>query len=143
MSTTTPFYKNGINFTCTGCGACCKTHGENAYVYLSDIDVENTARFLKMERIDFLNSYCASDEDGNIYLRMIEESCCFLDSRNQCRIYEVRPMQCRTWPFWSENIKSRTAWKTMVQSCCPGVKNGRLHSKQEIEKTAKKRDDWY
>ena len=24
--------------------------------------------------------------------------------RKTCSIYPVRPLQCRTWPFWPENL---------------------------------------
>ena len=34
------WFDDGLRFNCKGCGACCKTHGEYAYVFLSDWDVE-------------------------------------------------------------------------------------------------------
>jgi Fe-S-cluster containining protein len=52
-------------------------------------------------------------------------------------------MQCRTWPFWTENIKSLKAWEESVENFCPGVNNGKLHTAKSIKKSAEKRDEWY
>ena len=27
-----------------------------------------------------------------------------------CTVYPVRPLQCRTWPFWPENLSSKQSW---------------------------------
>ena len=39
--------------------------------------------------------------------------CVFLQSsrgKRGCAIYSVRPLQCRTWPFWSSNIDTPEDW---------------------------------
>ncbi len=60
------------------------------------------------------------------------------DSR--CAVYDARPWQCRTWPFWPENM-NETVWEREVASYCPGVGKGRLYSAEEIKLIiAKKRD---
>jgi Fe-S-cluster containining protein len=48
-----------------------------------------------------------------------------------CAIYSVRPMQCRTWPFWKFNLSGPKAWSFAAQRC-PGVNRGRLHSLEDI-----------
>jgi hypothetical protein len=53
-----------------------------------------------------------------------------------CGIYEARPTQCRTWPFWPE-IMDAKAWKKDVVEFCPGVGKGALISGDEIEKILK------
>ena len=42
----------------------------------------------------------------------VQSTCCvFLDQEtNYCRIYEARPVQCRTYPFWPSILKSQEAW---------------------------------
>ncbi len=47
-------------------------------------------------------------------------------------MYQHRPLQCRSYPFWSGNLTSRDTWERLKLSC-PGVGRGRLHSKREIE----------
>lgn len=136
------WYDNGLCFECKACGECCRTHGEYAFVYLSDVDVSRISAYLNMTRLDFLNAYCASDADGDVYLAELKGDCSFLEKGNLCRIYPVRPKQCDTWPFWKENLK-KSIWEGPVAACCPGIGRGRRYSKEEIEALAEERADWY
>ena len=138
----TRWYGTGLRFECIGCGDCCKTHGEYAFVYLSDTDVDRISEFLKMSRIDFLNAYCSSDSDGDIHLSELCGDCSFLEEGVRCRIYPVRPKQCATWPFWRENLK-KSIWEGPVSACCPGIGRGSLVSADEIDAVADERRDWY
>eukprot|EP00613_Pedinella_sp_CCMP2098_P066871 CAMPEP_0171980084 /NCGR_PEP_ID=MMETSP0993-20121228/259757_1 /TAXON_ID=483369 /ORGANISM="non described non described, Strain CCMP2098" /LENGTH=393 /DNA_ID=CAMNT_0012632261 /DNA_START=51 /DNA_END=1232 /DNA_ORIENTATION=- len=36
--------------------------------------------------------------------------CVFLDPLGKCSIYEVRPLQCRTYPFWPSLLEDAEAW---------------------------------
>ena len=38
-------------------------------------------------------------------------ACVFFRKGVGCTLYEHRPRQCRTWPFWDSNLKSPRAWK--------------------------------
>jgi hypothetical protein len=61
--------------------------------------------------------------------------CIFLEEhegKRICSVYPVRPVQCRTWPFWSDNLKSPAAWETSSQKC-PGMNNGKHYSYVQIE----------
>lgn len=136
------WFKDGLRFECTGCGECCRTHGEYAYVYLSRRDVAAAAEFLGMTQVDFLNAYCAADEGDDVYLADTTGDCAFLDERGRCRIYPVRPKQCETWPFWSENMSQHT-FEGPVSSCCEGVGRGRLYPQAEIKSICRARDRWY
>ena len=50
-----------------------------------------------------------------------------------CRVYRARPVQCRTWPFWSNNIDLPNSWKKTAEFCkgCDNPK-GRLYTVDEI-----------
>lgn len=56
--------------------------------------------------------------------------CVLLDRESQpgkalCRVYQARPAQCRTWPFWQRNLVSRDAWeRAAAQTPCPGMGHG-------------------
>ena len=53
--------------------------------------------------------------------------CVFFDGQTRkCTVYEARPRQCRTWPFWDSNLKSPDDWKHTC-SVCPGSGKGQLH----------------
>ncbi|XZE47000.1 YkgJ family cysteine cluster protein [Pirellulaceae bacterium SH467] len=60
--------------------------------------------------------------------------CIFLEPETRrCSVYESRPSQCRTWPFWESNIATPRDWKEISKNC-PGCNRGRLYSIEEIRK---------
>jgi len=54
--------------------------------------------------------------------------CVFLrrDERGKalCSVYKARPHQCRTWPYWPENLRSEKAWLRAAQHC-EGMRGGK------------------
>ena len=62
---------------------------------------------------------------------------CIYLSEKKCTVYEARPTQCRTWPFWPENMNAKR-WNDNIQSFCPGVGKGKLHSAEFIGKQIEK-----
>jgi Fe-S-cluster containining protein len=64
--------------------------------------------------------------------------CTFLDrqtmpGRAVCSIYEDRPTQCRTWPFWPENIRTSRDWNAARRRTpCPGMGQGRIVPLEQI-----------
>jgi len=86
---------------------------------------------LDIPRKEFMKSYC-SKLDGNLILRFRDKVCPFYENE-ACAIYNVRPVQCRAWPFWEENLDEWT-WYEEVGAICPGLDRGRLYSASEIEK---------
>lgn len=136
-----PWYQNGLRFSCTRCGNCCRNHGDYTYVYLTDKDVSAIALHLGLTETEFLQTYCQS-EGGWVSLRMDAPACPFLGEGNACGIYPVRPKQCATWPFWKENLR-RATWEGEVKADCPGIGRGELHSREEIERIAGETAEWY
>jgi len=65
------------------------------------------------------------------------KDCIFLTDiglgRRGCAIYPVRPLQCCTWPFWTENLRSIYTWEKAAAKC-PGINHGPLWSFEEIER---------
>jgi Fe-S-cluster containining protein len=125
------WYAEGLQFTCVkDCTHCCVTHGDHAYVYLEQDDIRRLADHLGLLSWEFLERYTFR-EDGYVMLRMDEPECLFL-GENGCTVYEARPVQCRTFPFWKENLKSRTLWKKAAEFC-PGIGQGPTHSRERIQ----------
>jgi Fe-S-cluster containining protein len=59
--------------------------------------------------------------------------CVFFDSETRkCRVYEARPRQCRSWPFWDSNLRTPEAWTETCQ-ICPGSGKGQLYQIDQIE----------
>lgn len=125
-----PFWKEGIRFECQGTGRCCTSRGAYGFVYLTLADRRRLARHLGVATAQFTRRYCDKTE-GWVHLKAPERDCRFLEGRS-CSVYEARPTQCRTWPFWPENMKAR-AWAREVVAFCPGVGRGRLYAASEIE----------
>ena len=132
-----PFYENGLKFECQGSGNCCSSRGSYGYVYLTKKDRKNIAELLQITTTAFTKTYCKKVED--IYCLKedyypegtLNPDCQFLNN-NKCKIYKARPTQCRTWPFWPENMNPR-AWNKNVVNFCPGVDKGKIISKKQIE----------
>ena len=136
---TRPWYREGLRFECQpDCGACCINHGNYAYVYLEDEEVEGLADSLDLKRDEFLARYTSLD-DGLVILRMDEPACPFLDGL-RCGVYPVRPTQCRTFPFWHENLRSRHRWSRLGEFC-PGIDRGEVHPLRIIREHLAAHDD--
>ncbi len=119
----------GIRFECQGTGNCCTSRGEYGYVYLSADDAKRMAKVIGVGLREFKREYCELT-DGNLHLKNPDQDCRFVkDAR--CMVYEGRPTQCRTWPFWPENMNAKS-WSKDVKSFCPGVGKGKLYSEKEI-----------
>lgn len=121
------FFDHGIRFECQRCGVCC--NGDPGVVYVDDREITEIAGFVDIPREVFverclylLKTSCAIKETN-------DGRCIFYE--NGCAIYPVRPLQCRTFPFWFQNMRSRYAFKAGT-AFCPGIGKGPLHSKEAI-----------
>lgn len=127
------WWDKGVKFQCQGSGKCCTSHGEFGYVFLTLEDRRRIAAHLKIRTSEFTKKYC--QKSGTVW-HLIESpgqpDCLFLKNK-ACSIYESRPTQCRTWPFWPE-VMSPKSWAKDVVNFCPGVGKGPLIKKEEIEK---------
>lgn len=127
------FYAEGLRFECQGSGKCCTSRGTYGFVYFDAEDRRRMARALKIPTREFTQKYCQRT-GGHWHLKDPKSDCVFLDGK-RCGAYEGRPKQCRTWPFWPENLNART-WNGEIASFCPGVGKGRLYSAEEILRIA-------
>jgi len=134
-----PWYRDGLRFECTQCGGCCKAHGDYDRVYVDDDEAVAIAELLgiSLEEFEEHHAVFESDSDGDRdrYLRFVDGACPFLKGTS-CKVYDARPIQCRTWPFWPENLK-RKVWNNEVAPFTPGVGRGRLYKRAEIDDIAR------
>ena len=113
------WWKEGLPFACTMCGKCCHARGEVAQVYVNRAEREALADHLGLGRKEFDRRYTRRDETGHRTLSFRDGACVFLEGAS-CRVHEAKPVQCRTWPFWAENLESPAAWQEAVLDFCPG-----------------------
>jgi len=110
-----PWFQEGLRFKCTGCGKCCT--GSPGYVFVSASDLEALAQHLQMPKEEFLKQY-THNVDG--YFSLIDaadtQACIFL-KEEKCSVYEARPIQCRTFPWWLHNLRSPKEWQETAKRC--------------------------
>ena len=126
--------EKGIRFECQGSGNCCVSRGTYGFVYLSKKDIKKLSIGFKTTEKNFVKNYCQKT-DGFIHLKELKKNngnCIFLKD-NKCTVYKSRPIQCRTWPFWPENMNTKT-WNNDIAKNCPGVGKGKVKTKKEILK---------
>ena len=117
--------EEGFDFTfnpdaCSTCqGKCCT--GESGYIYVTKSEIYNIAELLELDVQTFVKNYLFK----KMYKYSIKEQkyndsyeCVFYDRvSNGCKIYDARPNQCKTFPFWDY-------YKTRVDELkleCPGI----------------------
>jgi len=123
------WYREGLRFSCTQCGRCCT--GAPGYVWVTQREVEALRAFLRTTPEDFARRYLRKVGPRASLIEKPNGDCIFYD--RGCTVYPARPDQCRTFPFWSENLKSRSAWDAAADDC-PGMGSGRLYSAAEIRR---------
>jgi len=120
------FEKKGYDYkfdpsACEACGGHCCT-GKSGYIWTKYPEIKKMASFVNLSVEDF----------ATMYLRKIKHrysltekqlaadnfACVFFDeTMKRCSIYPVRPLQCRTFPFW-EQFKND---EEEVRKECPGI----------------------
>lgn len=109
------WFEGGLKFKCTGCGKCCT--GSSGYVYLSQLDLERLAGFFKQPVGAFVRTSTQMVNGRRALInRRHSTDCVFLAGRT-CTVYDARPVQCRTYPWWSGNLLDPEAWQEAAQVC--------------------------
>lgn len=109
------WYKDGLKFHCTGCGKCCT--GQPGFAWVTLDEIEAIAAYLGLTIDQFarrhlreINGQYALKEHVDTY------ACTFLDGK-ACRIYPVRPKQCKTFPWWVQNLETKEDWDEAARYC--------------------------
>ena len=120
-SRTKPFFvTRPVRFQCTGCGRCCFGDPETHYIELLRGERQRISKHLGISEQEFSQQYTC--DDG---IRINAQGrCMFLNEQQQCDIYQVRPLQCRTYPYWPEIMHRRSCWEAEA-SRCEGIDRGK------------------
>ena len=114
-------YKFGFDESaCLSCeGRCCS--GESGYIWINISEMKKIAQSLELEFDEFTSKYIK--KVGYKYSLVEKKNgdsfeCIFFDSKlKRCNIYDVRPVQCKSFPFWD-------SFKTNIDEVvkeCPGI----------------------
>jgi Fe-S-cluster containining protein len=103
-------------------------------VFLSPGDLRRLAASLAMPESSFIQVYCRWIREGEREHLSLKERANFdcIFWKEGCTVYQVRPLQCRTFPFWPRNLDSPEDWERVSREC-PGAGRGDLHEAKEIE----------
>ena len=110
-----PWYANGLRFECTGCGKCCT--GAPGYTWVNAEEIQNIADFLQLTVDEFSKKYLRRVKGRLSLLELPKTYDCIFLKDNKCQIYSVRPTQCRTYPWWPQNLKSEKDWEAAARFC--------------------------
>ena len=124
------WYDKGLMFSCKQCGGCCT--GDPGYVWISPEEIKQMSSFAGMPQEGFTRKYLRRAR-SKLSLKEKANGDCVLYKKNRCFVYSARPLQCRTYPFWRECLESEDSWNT-YRITCPGMGQGRLYSREEIER---------
>lgn len=120
-----------FTFDCNACAACggkCCT-GESGYIFCSIGEMQKISEFLGLSFNEFTQKYV---KKVGYKFSLIEKkyldgyACIFFDSETKkCNIYDVRPKQCKTFPFW-DIYKDKERLQELLQQCI-GIKLDETH----------------
>lgn len=136
-----PWYKEGLRFKCTECGKCCT--GAPGYVWITEQEMQGMADALNISVTDFKRKYTRMrDNRYSLIERKVnanEYACIFLKDK-QCQLYLHRPIQCRTFPWWAENLTSEASWKRAAEDCEGINDEAPLHPYEQIIQMVRKKE---
>lgn len=126
-----PWYAEGLRFECTGCGDCCT--GDPGYVWVTEAEIDKLATAVDMDSDTFADTYVRKIGARFSLREFPNGDCVFFDSeKRSCTVYEARPTQCKTWPFWDSNLETPEDWHRTCEEC-PGSGTGPLVQLESIE----------
>lgn len=112
-----PLYRcRPLHFSCTQCGACCRGGGDY-HVFVDRGEAREICGYLGLSWPWFRRRYLART-DGELVLQSGSDGrCVFLGSDGRCSVYDARPRQCRTYPFWPEVVATERSWRREARRC--------------------------
>lgn len=133
-----PWYEDGLQFECTACGKCCS--GEPGFVWVNAAEVADMAQAMQLSDQEFRDRFIRQIGRRSSLKEYPDGDCILLDPQTRhCLVYKARPIQCRTWPFWTSNLRTPEDWQETCQ-VCPGAGTGKLYSLEQIEIERRKKE---
>ncbi len=128
-----PWYRHGLRFHCQRCGRCCT--GQTGYVWVTEAEIVRIAAHRGEPREAFARDHVRWVDGRLSLLERPGGDCELFDRSAGCTVYDARPSQCRTWPFWPVNLATPGAWRQAGMKC-PGVGAGDRVTAEAIDRRA-------
>ncbi|MEQ8765656.1 MAG: YkgJ family cysteine cluster protein [Planctomycetota bacterium] len=116
-----PWWGEGLAFECTRCGHCCT--GAPGFVWVDTKEIRKLAARVGTDPETFGRRYLRRVGDRISLIERTNGDCIFYRDGEGCTVYEDRPLQCRTYPYWPEVVRSRADWESEGRRC-PGIDKG-------------------
>lgn len=148
------YVPENFSFKCQDCGDCCRH--EPGFVLILDKEIRRISKFLKIPSTQFLQDYCYPfgqieiSIDGKIDKTKFKQiyslkekdnfDCIFWEKKNEknscgCNIYNVRPLQCRSYPFWLSSFNDKESFNQNIKRCRGFMTDGgQIFNKKTIYK---------
>lgn len=134
MGERAPWYAatGGVHFRCTQCGKCCARPG---YIEVLPEEADALAdRYRKgASPQDLEGELWLWDPESVAWTITVPEGghCPFLVD-GLCSVHDVKPLQCRTYPFWPEIVGRAKTWKEEARYCEGISDDGDLYTPSRI-----------
>lgn len=111
-------------------GKCCSSSWNQGwgFVFLTKGDIAKLSKYLNKAVSEFADygqfrfTRFSAGPTAQWFLKTNLGTCRFFKN-GKCGVYEARPTQCRTFPFWPEYMKPQS-WEKL-KSICPGIGEGK------------------
>tara|TARA_A100001391_G_scaffold138492_1_gene96860 strand:+ start:1279 stop:1581 length:303 start_codon:yes stop_codon:yes gene_type:complete len=91
------------------------------------------AKELELSVAEFERKFTRPVGNQTSLIEYPDGDCIFLDPKSRhCLVYQARPIQCRTWPFWDSTLETPADWQDTCD-VCPGAGSGQLYALDQIE----------
>jgi len=120
-----PWYAKGVRFKCEGakCGDCCSGAWGTGYVWVTVEEMQRLADQVGLRLEQFTRKYVRQVGDRYSLIEKPNKDCIFYVADMGCSVYDARPSQCRSYPFWPEIMQDRSTWREEGKDC-PGIDAG-------------------
>lgn len=113
-------YPKNVGFDCNFCGRCCgNTEDHTRRILLLKTDVKRIINKTSLNVREFANATSGS-EPYMYEMKKTEDFKCFFLKNNSCKIYEIRPLICRFYPFELKNLGNKN-YSFSYTTKCPGI----------------------
>ena len=115
--------KEPLRFECQpDCFKCCMKPG---IIYFDREDIRNAAEYLGISPSELKETFLTRDDGKWVMEVGVDGTPCSFLTDTGCGIHNRKPKQYQSYPFWRENMDSKSMWG-LVGGFCPGINIGPL-----------------
>jgi Fe-S-cluster containining protein len=116
-------YPTSVRFRCIKCGICCgDTKKKTRHVLLLKTEIEQIAEATSQLITQFAVEINGMGPYSYEMKKRVENGKCVFLENNRCRIYSLRPLVCRFYPFELDSCGGKNSFSFTEE--CPGIGKG-------------------